>query len=140
MPLIERKLTPKQQTFADEYIISGNAFKSAVKAGYSVNYAKGNVVKLLENVSVKKYLEERNKQIESEKIADMIEVKEFWTETMRNELFEQKDRLKASELIAKTNGAFIEKVEHSGEITNTIEHLTPEERQRRIAELKAKLK
>lgn len=31
-------------------------------------------------------------------------------------------------------------IEHSGEITNTIQQLTPEERQKRIAELKAKLK
>lgn len=31
-------------------------------------------------------------------------------------------------------------IEHSGEITNTIQQLTPEERQKRIDELKAKLK
>lgn len=33
-----------------------------------------------------------------------------------------------------------QQVEHSGEITNTIQQLTPEERQKRIDELKAKLK
>lgn len=33
-----------------------------------------------------------------------------------------------------------QQVEHSGEITNTIQQLTPEERQKRIEELKAKLK
>ncbi|EJY94715.1 MULTISPECIES: terminase small subunit [Staphylococcus] len=29
------KLTVKQQKFADEYIISGNAIKTAIIAGYS---------------------------------------------------------------------------------------------------------
>ena len=33
-----------------------------------------------------------------------------------------------------------QQVEHSGEITNTVIEMTPEERQKRIAELKAKLK
>lgn len=33
-----------------------------------------------------------------------------------------------------------QQMEHSGEITNTIQQLTPEERQKRIDELKAKLK
>lgn len=33
-----------------------------------------------------------------------------------------------------------QQVEHSGEVTNTIQQLTPEERQKRIAELRAKLK
>ncbi|WP_333779958.1 terminase small subunit, partial [Streptococcus agalactiae] len=33
------KLTLKQKRFADEYIISGNAERSALIAGYSKNYA-----------------------------------------------------------------------------------------------------
>ncbi|MEG0473481.1 MAG: transposase [Solibacillus sp.] len=33
-----------------------------------------------------------------------------------------------------------QQVEHSGEVTNTVVEMTPEERQNRIAELKAKLK
>lgn len=59
----------------------------------------------------------------------MTEVKQFWTETMRNNMYDPKDRLKASELIAKTNGAFIEKVEHSGNVKvfNPLENLTTEE-------------
>lgn len=52
------KLSVKQQKFADEYIATGNAYKSAVSAGYSENYAKGNVIKLLENESVKLYIDQ----------------------------------------------------------------------------------
>lgn len=53
------KLTLKQQKFADEYIKTGNVYQSAKNAGYSENYAKGNSVKLLENVSVSEYIENR---------------------------------------------------------------------------------
>jgi len=110
------KLKEKQKVFADNYIKSGNAYRSAVKAGYSENYAKGNVIKLLENVSVKKYIEERNKLLEDSRIADMREVKQFWTNTMRDDEVDKKDRLKASEYIAKTNAAFVDKVEQTGEL------------------------
>ena len=46
----------------------------------------------------------------------MQEVKEFWTELVRNQEADNMHKLRASENIAKTNGAFIDKVEHSGKI------------------------
>ncbi|MBT0941697.1 terminase small subunit [Streptococcus lutetiensis] len=83
------KLTLKQQRFADEYIISGNAYQSAITAGYSENYAKGNVVKLLENVSVKSYIDERLSEIQSEKIANQEEVMQVLTSVLRGEREEE---------------------------------------------------
>lgn len=80
-----KKLTPKQKAFADEYIKSGNAYQSAIKAGYSENYSKGNAIKLLENVSVKSYIDAKMAEIESHKIADAKEVLEFYTSVMRGE-------------------------------------------------------
>lgn len=82
------KLTLKQKRFADEYIISGNAYQSAIKAGYSENYAKGNAIKLLENVSIKTYIQERLKEIDDKKIADQKEVLERLTRFGRREEFE----------------------------------------------------
>lgn len=79
------ELSIKQQAFADEYIISGNKYQSARKAGYSENYAKGNVSKLLENERVKKYIEDRLEEIQSEKIASQKEVLEHLTRVMRRE-------------------------------------------------------
>ena len=95
-------LTLKQQRFADEYIISGNATDAAIAAGDSPKYANTNASKLLQNTTLQYYLKGRNKELESQKIADMREVKEFWTNTLRDEENEIKDRLKASEYIAKT--------------------------------------
>ena len=104
------KLTPKQQRFADYYISSGNAEEAAKKAGYS---ARGNTTKLLQNTTIRDYLKERNKQLDNDKIATMQEVKEFWTNFLRGENVDPKDRLKASEFIAKTNGAFLDRVEQT---------------------------
>ena len=92
-------MTLKQQRFADEYIISANATQAV---GYSPKYANTNASKLLQNTTLQYYLKGRNKELESQKIADMREVKEFWTNTLRDEENEIKDRLKASEYIAKT--------------------------------------
>ncbi|MED4255181.1 terminase small subunit [Priestia megaterium] len=110
------KLTPKQQAFGDYYIETGNATQAAIKAGYSKKTARVIGQENLLKPAIKKYIEKLNKQIESERIADMKEVKEFWTSMVRNNKLEPKDRLKASEYIAKTNGAFLEKVEHTGDM------------------------
>lgn len=70
------KLTKKQQDFADYYIETGNKYQSAKKAGYSDSYARGNVVKLLENVSIKSYIDERMAQLASERIMSAQEILE----------------------------------------------------------------
>ena len=122
------KLSQKQKDFADEYIISGNAVQAAKKAGYSTNYAKAQSHKLLENVGLKKYIDERLKEIESAKTATQQEVLEYLTSVMRGEHKEQtligagqgfqeitnisvsaKDRLKAADILNKIHMAREEK-------------------------------
>lgn len=114
------KLTLKQKKFADEYIISGNATESAISAGYSDNYAKKQSHKLLVNVGIKSYIDERMKEIESKKTATHQEVIEYLTSVMRGEHREEvligqgqgfqeityidvsaKDRLKAANILNK---------------------------------------
>ena len=118
------KLSTKQKEFADEYIICGNATQAAIEAGYSVNYAKSQSHKLLVNVGVKSYIDERLKEIESAKTATQQEVLEYLTSVMRGEQREQtligmgqgfqektyidvsaKDRLKAADLLNKIHQA-----------------------------------
>ena len=129
------KLTPKQQAFADYYIQSGNATESYKKAYESCKKeetARANASRMLTNANVVAYIEEKQKEIDSTRTADMKEVKEFWSRTMRDVGNTMKDRLKASELIARTSGAFLEKVEVKGEVktTNPYEKLTEEELKR----------
>lgn len=125
-----KKLTIKQKKFADEYIKTGNAYQSALNAGYSESYSKGNVIKLLENVSVKAYIDERLKKLEEEAIADQAEVLKYLTRILRDEEreevlvsvgnFEQeiqsmkvstKDKIKAAELLGKRYGSWTDKQE-----------------------------
>ena len=122
------RLTTKQKEFADEYILSGNAMQSAIKVGYSLNYAKSQSHKLLENVGIKSYIDDRLKEIESEKTASIKEVMEYLSSVMRGEHKEQtligrgqgfqektyidvsaKDRLKAADLLNKIHQAREEK-------------------------------
>ena len=118
------KLTEKQKRFAEEYIKLGNATQAYIDAGYSVTkreVAEANARKLLGNNSVIEYIKELNDALKSAQIADMGEVKSFWTETMRNKQAELKDRLKASEYIAKTNAAFIDNINNNVNINKKLE-------------------
>lgn len=126
-----KKLTIKQNKFADEYIKTGNAYQSALNAGYSENYAKNATKFLLENNGqISSYIEERMKKLESKTIANQTEILQFLTRIVRGEEkeevlvnvgnFEQekqeikisaKDRIKAAELLGKRYGSWIEKQE-----------------------------
>ena len=83
------KLTAKQRLFADEYIKSGNATQSAIKAGYSDKYVATNTDKLLKNTKLKAYISAKMAEIESHKIADAKEVLEFYTRVLREEETEE---------------------------------------------------
>ena len=141
------KLTLKQKKFADEYIISGNATESAIKAGYSSKYANTNVSKLLQNTTIKNYIDERLAQLESEKIADQQEVLKYLSAVMRGEMTEQtlksvgesgqviteidvgaKDRIKAAELLGKRYRLWTDKseVEVTGAVVFTNESDIPD--------------
>ena len=129
------KLTLKQQRFADEYIISGNAEEAAVIAGYSKKYARGNAYKLVAKSGVKSYIEERLKELDDKAIAKQEEVLKYLTSVMRGEQTEQvlygmgegmqgktlievgaKDRLKAAELLGKRYRLFTDKVELDADV------------------------
>lgn len=83
------KLRDKQQRFADYYIETGNITESAIKAGYSKNYANAQGYKLLENVGIKTYIESKLKEIASKRIMDAQEALELLTSIARGELTEE---------------------------------------------------
>lgn len=129
------KMTLKQQRFADEYIITGNATQSAVKAGYSQKYANTNASKLLQNTTIKNYIDERLAKLESEKIATQEEVLQYLTSVMRGEKTEPllvldgegtqkviqavpnvQSRTRAAELLGKRYGTFTDRVDINAQI------------------------
>jgi len=70
-------------------LISGIAYNAALKAGYSEKYAKKFSHKLLENMGIKAYIEERMKELEKKKIAKQDEVMQVFTSILRQELTEE---------------------------------------------------
>lgn len=122
-------MTPRQQRFCDEYLISSNATEAAKKAGYSEKtaYAIGN--ENLNKPELRAYIDEQLAKMHTSKIADAEEVMNYLTAVMRGEHTEEvpvlcgdgcqelvpkevgaKERLKAAELIGKRYGMFTDKL------------------------------
>lgn len=121
---MDKKLTPKQKAFADYYIETGNATEAAIRAGYSKKTARVIGQENLTKPAIKQYIDKRNKVIESERIASITEVKEYWTRVMRGQEKDQfgldaslQDRNKAAENLAKSYGMFINKIEANVDAT-----------------------
>lgn len=83
------KLTVKQKLFADEYIKSGNATQSAIKAGYAPKAAYRTGAENLRKPQIKSYIDAKMAEIESSKIADAKEVLEFYARVLREEETEE---------------------------------------------------
>ena len=135
-------MTDKQRKFCDEYLIDCNATR-AYKVAYphvkNDNVAHACSAKLLRNATVKKYIDEQLEKISSQKIADATEVMEYLSSVLRGETQsevivvegmgmglstaksvkkspDEKERLKAAELLGKRFGIFTSNVNLSGSI------------------------
>lgn len=133
----------KYKRFADEYLIDLNAEAAAIRAGYSPRYARGNAHKLVANSCIKKYIEERMAEKESELIADQDEVLRYLTSVLRGKSRssvvvvenigdycseareiekapDEKERLKAAELLGKRYGLYTDRMEQDVDMELTI--------------------
>lgn len=84
-------LTEKQQRFADEFIISGNATQAYFIAYPTItkeSTANAASSRLLRNVKVKAYIDERLAELKKKSIAEADEILQFLTSTMRGEIKE----------------------------------------------------
>lgn len=109
-----KPLNERQRKFAELYAATGNATQSAIAAGYAKGSADVTGARLLGNASVAAYLGSLTAQASAARIATVEELREFWTSTFRDGAHEMKDRLKASDMLGKSLGVFIEKREHGG--------------------------
>lgn len=99
-------LTEMQRRFCDYYIENPNATQAAIKAGYSENSAHVIGNENLTKPAIASYIKARNDMLESVRIADMREVKEFWTDILRDNFESLDERLKASDYLAKSCGGY----------------------------------
>ena len=142
-------MTDKQKRFADEYLIDLNAtraYRAAYPNAKKEDVARKNGSRLLTNADVRNYIDERLAVIQSAKTADAREVMEYLTSVMRGESEaevvvvegtgdgcsdarcmtkrpDEKERLKAAELLGKRYGIFTDKFDVTGgAITVVVEH------------------
>ncbi len=133
------KMTNKQKRFCDEYLIDLNATQSAIRAGYSPKTARFIGQENLTKPNIKAYIEERMAEKEKELIASQDEVLRYLTSVMRGQSEseivvvegcgdgvsqavkvkkapDERERLKAGELLAKRYGILSDKVNIEGAI------------------------
>lgn len=67
------KLTVKQQKFADEYIISGNATEAAINAGYSKKTARSVGAENLTKPYIMEYINKRLNELKEERLMSIEE-------------------------------------------------------------------
>ena len=126
-------MTEKQKLFADEYLIDCNAtrdYKVAYPTVKKDEVARANASRLLTNANVQKYINDRMQKIHNEKTADAQEVVEYLTSVLRGQSTssvlardeigaerviekppDEKERLKAAELLGKRYGLYTDKVD-----------------------------
>jgi phage terminase small subunit len=130
MIVSEKKLTAKQQRFCDEYLIDLNATQAAIRAGYSERTANRIGAENMTKLVIKEYIAERMAEKEKDLIADQDEVLKYLTSVMRGKSNasvlardsagadrviqkppDEKERLKAAELLGKRYGLYTDRVE-----------------------------
>lgn len=136
-----KKLTIKQKKFADEYIKTGNATQSAINAGYSKKSAQQMGAENLSKPVIKSYIDKKLSELEAETIAESKEVLQYLTSVLRGETHDEvyykteyggealgqvkvqnKDRLKAAELLMRRfglNASDLEKEKQETQIKKT---------------------
>ena len=130
MIVSEKKLTAKQQRFCDEYLIDLNATQAAIRAGYSKKTAYAIGEENLKKPDLRRYIDKRMEEKETELIADQDEVLKYLTAVMRGKSNasvlardsegadqviqkppDEKERLKAAELLGKRYGLYTDRIE-----------------------------
>lgn len=87
---------------------AGNATAAAISAGYSKKTAYSQGQRLLKNVEIRTAIEKRQRA--DPDVATREERQRFWTQVMNDKDADIKDRLRASEILGKASGDFIDHV------------------------------
>lgn len=110
---MSNKLTAKQASFVENYAdpnseTFNNATQSAIKAGYKPKYAATNTNQITNNNCVIEGIKVFVAEIKKKTVATRAKRQQFWTSTMDDAKSNMGDRLRASELLGKSEADFIE--------------------------------
>lgn len=110
---LRSRLTVRQRAFVDHY--AGNALEAARKAGYKGSDATLRVQgsNNLKNPKIIQAIKERSNQENPAGIASRRERQQWWTSVMLSEKFDMTSRLRASENLAKSEGDFLQRIDHT---------------------------
>ena len=103
------ELTSKQRAFVDAY--NGNGKETAIAVGYSPKTAESQASRLLSLAKVKQAILDREKKGNKDIIANRVQRQKFWTKMMNDPEARLSDRLKASELLGRSEADFTERRE-----------------------------
>ncbi|WP_249526446.1 terminase small subunit [Fusobacterium nucleatum] len=109
-------MTHRQELFIQEYIKTGNATNSAIKAGYSKRTARSIGQRLLTNVDIKKKINELSQKIACNNIMTAKERQEYLTKLINADDVKISDKLRAVDILNKMTGEYIQKVEVNGNV------------------------
>ncbi len=104
-----RPLTTKQQKFVDAY--DGNASAAALKAGYSEKTAPVQGCENLKKPNIIAAIQARDREPRAKTIATREQRQTFWTGAMQNMKLDMRIRLKASELLGRSEADFTENIQ-----------------------------
>ena len=128
----DAKLTEKQRRFVEAYMgqAKGNGTEAARLAGYKGNAATLNAV-AVENLRKPLIADAiRERRSNDPLVLTREQLQEFWSrvalglELDGDGIAAMRDRLKATELLGKTQALFTEQVKHSGNVGTTVYHVT----------------
>ena len=104
----------RQQSFVDYFAegdTRGNCYKSMIKAGYTERYAYGHSgTFIVVNSCVKEAIEAKLAEVKAVSIATRQQRQEFWSRVYHDSSCSMRDRLRASELLGKSEADFTENI------------------------------
>lgn len=134
-------LNKRQQRFCDEYLIDLNATQAAIRAGYSEKYAHTNASKLLQNTTIKEYIEKRQQdRIERTEITQDDVIKELSLIAFANAT--DYSKVVEKPLMVQIDGKMIQALDDNGEpimyktVENALTDELSEEQQRALSVIK----
>ena len=110
--------TEQRRRFVEIY--TGNAKAAAIQAGYSVKAASRLACELMKNPRIVSAIRARADRHLKPFSAGREELQEFWSDIIRNKDALLEDRIKASALLGKSHGMFVDKVQLNSTNTTTV--------------------
>lgn len=132
-------MTNKQKRFCEEYLVDCNATQAAIRAGYSEKTARQTAAEILSKPDIRGYIDELLANMQDKTIASAEEVMQYLTSVLRGQSEaeivvvegtgdgcsdarkimkapDEKERLKAAELLGKRYSLFSDKVNLEGAV------------------------